>query len=59
MGTAAAANRSHLETLAQSGTLVRLYLPFGTGEVASPYCKRRLQNNPNLLIYGLKNLLHI
>ena len=54
-----ASQRSYIEILAQSGTLVRLYLPFGSGEVAGPYCKRRLQHNPNLLIYGVKNLLHL
>lgn len=59
MSAATAANRSHLEMLAESGVLVRLFLPFGSGEVASPYCKRRLVHNPNLLIYGIKNLLKI
>lgn len=59
ISNSAMANRSHLEMLAQSGTLVRLYLPFGAGEIASPYCKRRLQYNPHLIIYGIKNLLHI
>jgi proline dehydrogenase len=53
------AQRAHLESLSQSGTVVRLYLPFGSGAVASPYCKRRLEHNPNLFIYGLKNLLHL
>jgi len=54
-----ASTRALLEQLATSGTLVRLYLPFGSGEVAAPYCKRRLQHNPNLILYGIKNILHI
>ncbi|PWT98208.1 MAG: hypothetical protein C5B53_07060 [Candidatus Melainabacteria bacterium] len=49
----------HLETLAQSGVLVRLYLPFGLDRVAAPYCKRRLKNNPNMIGYGIKNFLRL
>jgi proline dehydrogenase len=45
--------------LVLSGNVVRLYLPFGSDESAGPYCKRRLKSNPNLLIYGLKNLMGI
>jgi len=47
------------KNLVQSGNIVRLYLPFGADESAGPYCKRRLRSNPNLLIYGLKNLMGI
>jgi proline dehydrogenase len=50
---------AHLEALSQSGILVRLYLPFGQDKVAAPYCKRRLKNNPNMIGYGIKNLLRI
>jgi len=52
-------DESHLEILSQSGITVRLYLPFGSDESIAPYCKRRLKENPNLLIYGLKNLLGV
>jgi proline dehydrogenase len=45
--------------LVLSGNIVRLYLPFGSDESAGPYCKRRLKSNPNLLIYGFKNLVGI
>ena len=50
---------SEMQILAESGVLVRLYLPFGADESAGPYCKRRLKENPNLLIYGLKNLFGV
>ncbi len=43
--------------LAESGTIVRLYLPYGVPQVASAYCKRRLQGNPNMIAYGIKNIL--
>jgi proline dehydrogenase len=49
----------YLEELTQEGILVRLYLPFGKDKVAGPYCKRRLKANPNMIGYGIKNLLHI
>lgn len=49
----------YLEELACQGTLVRLYLPFGRDNVAGPYCKRRLKANPNMIGYGIKNLLNI
>lgn len=49
----------HLSRLAASGALVRLYLPYGAGNVAGPYCKRRLKSNPDMIGFGLKNLLHI
>jgi proline dehydrogenase len=41
----------------KSEILVRMYLPFGEGPVAGAYCRRRLKENPNMAIYGLKNLL--
>jgi proline dehydrogenase len=47
----------HLVALRRAGVLVRMYLPFGPKELAGPYCKRRLVSNPNLLLYGLNNLL--
>jgi proline dehydrogenase len=49
----------HLTALSESGAIVRLYLPFGQDAVAGPYCKRRLKNNPNMIGYGIKNLLRI
>jgi proline dehydrogenase len=45
--------------LAAEGILVRMYLPFGEGKVAGAYCRRRLKENPNMAIYGLKNLLKL
>ncbi len=53
------ADQLYLESLERSGVIVRLYLPFGSDEVAAPYCKRRLKTNPNLLLYGIKNLIGI
>jgi len=50
---------AHAEALRRSGVLVRMYLPFGHDRLAGPYCKRRLAHNPNLIVYGIKNLLHI
>src|SRR5579875_1335127 len=50
---------SRAEQLARSGIIVRLYLPYGEENVAGPYCKRRLKANPNMIGYGIKNLLHI
>jgi proline dehydrogenase len=49
----------HAEALRRSGVLVRMYLPYGPDRLAGPYCKRRLTHNPNLIVYGIKNLLHI
>lgn len=54
-----AADAQHVQQLAESGVLVRLYLPFGSDEVSGPYCRRRLKANPNMLAYGIKNLLHL
>lgn len=51
--------REHLSRLALTGALVRLYLPYGAGDVAGPYCKRRLKANPNMVAYGIKNLFGI
>ena len=42
MSNTTAADRSHLETLAQSGTLVRLYLPFGSGRSGQPVLQAAL-----------------
>ncbi len=49
----------YLSELARTGIPVRMYLPFGSDKVAGPYCKRRLKANPNMMAYGIKNLLHI
>lgn len=49
----------YLSDLARTGIPVRMYLPFGADNVAGPYCKRRLKANPNMMTYGIKNLLHI
>lgn len=57
--TQTGARREHLADLARSGVLIRMYLPFGTDNVAGPYCKRRLKANPNMIGFGIKNLLHI
>lgn len=57
--TQSGARREHLADLARSGALIRMYLPFGTDNVAGPYCKRRLKANPNMIGFGIKNLLHI
>ena len=48
-----------MQELADKGVLVRMYLPYGEGKVAGAYCRRRLKENPNMAIYGLKNLLHL
>lgn len=49
---------AYIATLINSGVLVRMYLPFGDEAVSGPYCKRRLKENPNLIIYGVKNILN-
>ena len=41
------------------GALVRMYLPFGTAKVSGAYCRRRLRGNPNMITYGIKNVLGI
>ncbi len=48
-----------IKKLAESGILVRMYLPFGEGKVAGAYCRRRLKENPNMITYGIKNLLKL
>ncbi len=45
--------------LSSQKSLVRLYLPYGKPNVASAYCKRRLAGNPNMVSYGIKNILGI
>lgn len=47
----------HALELAKSGVIVRMYLPYGKDRVAGPYCRRRLKNNPNMMVYGIKNVL--
>jgi len=47
----------HALMLAQTGSIVRMYLPYGKDKVAGPYCRRRLKNNPNMIAYGIKNVL--
>ncbi len=51
--------QQHVQNLASSGVVVRMYLPFGKDKTAAAYCKRRLKANPNMIGYGIKNLLHI
>lgn len=58
-GDAGSRDAEYLGELARNGVPVRMYLPFGTDKVAGPYCKRRLKANPNMISYGIKNLLHI
>ena len=53
------ARREHLADLARTGVLLRMYLPFGTDNVAGPYCKRRLKANPNMIGFGIKNFFNI
>lgn len=53
------AEQQHLEKLAESGELVRLYLPYGENRLSAAYCKRRLKANPNMMLFGIKNLLRI
>jgi hypothetical protein len=50
--------KEHLSTLGSTGATVRLYVPFGEAKFAAAYCKRRLKENPSIVLYGLKNLLH-
>jgi proline dehydrogenase len=49
----------YLSDMARTGVPVRMYLPFGKDAVAAPYCKRRLKANPNIMLYGIKNALHL
>ncbi len=48
---------AYIDSLVNSGVLVRMYIPFGDDTVAGPYCKRRLRENHSLIIYGIKNML--
>lgn len=50
---------AYLAKLAEQGVLVRMYLPFGEGPVAGAYCRRRLKENPNMITYGIKNMLGV
>ncbi len=54
-----AAEKEHLEKLSATGELVRLYLPYGENKLSAAYCKRRLKANPNMALFGIKNLLRI
>lgn len=47
----------HALELAKSGVIVRMYLPYGRDKVSGPYCRRRLKANPNMIAYGIKNVL--
>jgi proline dehydrogenase len=55
----AATDVDFADQLAQQGALVRMYLPYGTTEVSGAYCRRRLIENPNMFIFGIKNFLGI
>jgi len=57
--TASAKAQAVFQKLSAEGVLVRMYLPFGEGKVAGAYCRRRLKENPNMAIYGIKNLLKL
>jgi len=47
------------DELIREGILVRLYVPFAEHwEYASAYCKRRLEANPAMAAYILKNIIH-
>jgi proline dehydrogenase len=48
-----------IEQLQKAGSLVRMYLPFGSARVSGAYCRRRLIENPNMIIFGMKNFLGI
>lgn len=53
------ADATHLQELARTGVVVRKYLPFGEGNVSGAYCRRRLKENPNMALYGIKNFLRL
>jgi hypothetical protein len=45
--------------LIREGVCVRLYVPFAEQwKYASAYCKRRLDANPAMAAYILKNIIH-
>jgi proline dehydrogenase len=50
-------DKEFVRLLQATKSLVRLYLPFGTAKVSGAYCRRRLIENPNMIAYGIKNLL--
>lgn len=52
-------DKEFLSELKASGCLVRIYVPYGPAQLAGRYCRRRLVENPNIIAYGLKNLLKI
>lgn len=52
-------SQTQVRELMENGIRVRMYLPFGEPSVAGAYCKRRLKGNPNMISYGIKNLLHL
>jgi proline dehydrogenase len=56
---AAADQVPHLSELEQTGSVVRLYLPYGEDKLAAAYCRRRLKANPNMIAFGIKNFLHL
>jgi hypothetical protein len=49
----------YIQSLEQTGAVVRMYLPYGTAKVSGAYCRRRLRENPNMITYGIKNVLGI
>jgi len=55
----APADAEYMESLRQTGAVVRMYLPYGTAKVSGAYCRRRLRENPNMITYGIKNALGI
>jgi len=59
LGTTSTAAIEYLSDMARTGVPVRMYLPYGKDAVAAPYCKRRLKANPNMMLFGIKNFLHI
>lgn len=58
-GIANSAQKAILEYYINDGALVRMYLPYGKDHLAAAYCKRRLKANPNMIAFGIKNLLHL
>ena len=53
------ADLQFLEQLQKDGALVRMYYPFGSARVSGAYCRRRLIENPNMIIFGIKNFFGI
>lgn len=51
--------QNYQDKLVQSGIFVRLYVPFAEKwKFASAYCKRRLDANPAMAAYIVKNIMH-